>query len=444
MTETPHEAALLSVQTFKPGGLIQRLKGSQDDSGLLIMTNLSLVLVSADGTEQERFSLYDTMEVKHLPKPGIVCMDIAFKGNINRTLHFSKKDKTLVLKEMIPILADICIGRLSVPLPIPNNLADIQAQLQISPSQLQFGADSEAQAGVIPDPPVDPVEEADIPHTTPSPTTDQPSPKQTISSTETPLSSVEETTDLPTREEATADASLPTQALNQEPVHDLRSEGVKNFVPENFDPVTGTWTLTPNPMSNVASNDKKQIEVAEIQTTPTSLPTTVQPTVETQKGHELEWQISLSGEDFNQSGLQAFEEITPPAVKQIRTETTPKEKEVPTEPFDEESSALFPTKKHIQDALNADIDFSFASPDLPKVRTLGGDVGQQLDDFSEKQTNQAILPMELDESGELFSDIKPIDLGEIPDEELFGRKKKVSMEENIADEKVTSDTKKGT
>ena len=129
MTKTPKESVLLSVRTFKATGFMKPLKETPEGSGFLVMTNLALILASMDGRDRERFPLDTVTTVKHLSKPGTVRVDIAFKNNIKRSLDFARKDKALVLRELVPILADIGVGLLSIPLGIPKNLADIHTQL---------------------------------------------------------------------------------------------------------------------------------------------------------------------------------------------------------------------------------------------------------------------------------------------------------------------------
>ena len=302
MTTPSIEAVLLSVQNFKPTGFVERLKKRPDSGDLLLMTNLALILISEDGTERERFPLETIMEIKHLSKPGAVRLDIAFRGNINKSFTFEKQNKALVLRELIPILTDIGVGRLSIPLGIPDNLTEIQARLNIQPFPLDRDMPSTGQKDHAPATPVEP--ESTIPPPPPVPKRSSTPPPPVPEQSPPPPPPVSQPSPPPPVSKAVTAPSL----LTEEPPLFEQPAIKETLFNQSFDPVTEAWVI-PSDFFKTAAVHTKQAEVKEAQTKTTDT---------------LDWDIDFFEEASNpsshpieepqRSGIQAFgETIHPPS-----------------------------------------------------------------------------------------------------------------------------------
>lgn len=325
MSNTVKEAVLLSIQTFKPTGLMESLRDKQESDGCLVLTNLALLFHYKDGMDEERFSLDSVLTVKHLSKPGSLRLDIFFKNNIQKSFNFARHDKALVLQELIPILSDIGVGRLSTPLGIPENLAEIHTHLHIQPVSL-------SSSPIKIEPPLD------------EPVADPPpllglsilplQPKDAkLLEPENPLaqqSVIEEQVD-------TVDHSVWQQPVLRETIHH-----------PNFDPINEKWNLSLESTDVIRQEPKLSFPLP-----PEEEPSTLFPPDETIRT-ALDIELDFFGGPPKESGIQPF---APPTVEKSSPAPEVRQKETTTE---EEEDHLFISTIPSLDSIPDD-EF-FASP----------------------------------------------------------------------------------
>ena len=340
MSDTVKETVLLSVQTFKPTNLIESLRDKQESDGCVVLTNLALLFRHTDGTDEERFSLDSVLTVKHLSKPGSLRLDIFFKNNIQKSLNFARHDKSLVLHEFIPILSDIGVGRLSVPLGIPENLAEIHAHLHIQPVSL-FSPSTQKEPLLV-----------------------DPTPAPLLELSILPPKSVDKSPPEP-EEEPMAQQSVAVEPVDTVNHSVVEQPAIRETIDHpNFDPVNEIWNLSTDSTEGINQD-----------------PGVLVPRADEAVRTALDIELDFFGEQPEESGIRPFAK-NPQATqieKEKKEKREEKEKSEENEPEEDIEDLFLFTKKNTNPPNHPTVGESPPSPEVKDNEiTTEGEEGESL------------------------------------------------------------------
>jgi hypothetical protein len=129
-TAPSREVVLLAVNAVGSSRITAVFCNGCIKKGFLVLTNYNLTMFSEDFQNKKIFPLDKVLHIS--TKTGLGSFQLLLSlGNRQKTIiYFAKKDREVVEQELAPILNAIIQGRLSTPLGVPEDLSNIQTELQ--------------------------------------------------------------------------------------------------------------------------------------------------------------------------------------------------------------------------------------------------------------------------------------------------------------------------